>query len=231
MIRAVIFDMYETLITHYECPLYFGAEMSLDAGIPEAAFQAHWRATDAARTLGQMTFEQVLTAILTENGVYSEELLAHIVRRRTATKEACFRHLHPGILPMLAGLKERGLKVGLISNCFSEEVPVIRRSVLFPYFDAACMSYEQGLRKPDPAIYRRCLEMLDAAPEECLYVGDGGSDELEAAQALGMRAVQAVWYLKEGTMQPCGRKAEFTMMEAPQDVLDLIDREQHGKLG
>ena len=31
MIRAVIFDMFETLITHYESPLYFGAEMAEDA--------------------------------------------------------------------------------------------------------------------------------------------------------------------------------------------------------
>ncbi len=35
--------------------------------------------------------------------------------------------------------------------------------------------------------------------DECLYVGDGGNNELEAAEALGMKAVQAVWYLKEGT--------------------------------
>ena len=32
MIRAVIFDMFETLITHYKCPLYFGAQMAADAG-------------------------------------------------------------------------------------------------------------------------------------------------------------------------------------------------------
>ena len=39
MIQAVIFDMYETLITHYRSPLYFGAQMAADAGITEEAFQ------------------------------------------------------------------------------------------------------------------------------------------------------------------------------------------------
>ena len=37
-------------------------------------------------------------------------------------------------------------------------------------------------------------------------MGDGGSNELEAAQRLGMQVVQAVWYLKEGINQvfaPC----------------------------
>ncbi len=35
MTQAVIFDMFETLITHYQSPLYFGAQMAMDAGIPE----------------------------------------------------------------------------------------------------------------------------------------------------------------------------------------------------
>ena len=43
MIKAVIFDMYETLITHYGCPLYFGRQMAADAGISEEKFQALWR--------------------------------------------------------------------------------------------------------------------------------------------------------------------------------------------
>ena len=34
MIKAVIFDMYETLITHYETPLYFTTQMAADADIP-----------------------------------------------------------------------------------------------------------------------------------------------------------------------------------------------------
>lgn len=33
MIKAVIFDMYETLITLFQSPLYFGTQMAIDAGI------------------------------------------------------------------------------------------------------------------------------------------------------------------------------------------------------
>lgn len=39
MIKAVIFDMYETLITLFESPLYFGTQMAFDAGIAEEKFQ------------------------------------------------------------------------------------------------------------------------------------------------------------------------------------------------
>lgn len=38
MLKAVIFDMYETLITLYESPLYFGTQMALDTGIEEEKF-------------------------------------------------------------------------------------------------------------------------------------------------------------------------------------------------
>ena len=64
--------------------------------------------------------------------------------------------------------------------------------------------------------------MLYVEAMECIYVGDGGDFELEAAENLGMRAVQAVWYLKEGTSQPSGRNTNFEQMETPLDILNLI---------
>lgn len=223
MIRAVIFDMFETLISHYNSPLYFGAQMAQDAGITEASFQSRWRPTEYDRTVGKMTFEEVVEMILRENHCYSETVLKKIVEKRIATKEECFRHLHPEIIPMLSKLKEKGILVGLISNCFSEETDVIRRSVLFPYFDAVYLSYEQGVQKPDEEIFLRCMDELAVKAEECVYVGDGGSNELEAAAKLGMKAVQAVWYLKEGTMQPTGRKHDFCQVEKPLDVLEYLE--------
>lgn len=222
MIKAVIFDMYETLITLYNCPVYFGTQMAMDAGIPERDFQALWRPTEPDRSTGKLTLREAVRIALTGNGCRSEELLDRLVEKRTASKKESFNHLHPQILPMLAALKEKGVKIGLISNCFSEEVPAIRNSALYPYFDGAFLSYEQGIQKPDAEIYRRCMEHLGVKPEECLYIGDGGSHELEAAAALGMHTAQAVWYLREETLQPVGRKPEFRPIENPLDVLQYI---------
>lgn len=196
--------------------------MAADAGIPVERFQPLWRSTESERTVGTMTFEDVVTKILEENNCYSEEILKTIANKRTAVKEECFKHLHGEIIPMLKELKERGIKIGLISNCFSEEAVVIRKSILFPYFDGVCLSYEQGVQKPDKEIYRRCMEQLDVTPEECVYVGDGGSFELETARKLGMTAVQAVWYLREGTSQPTGRMEEFEQANTPMDVLGYL---------
>ena len=215
MIRAVIFDMFETLITHYKCPLYFGAQMAADAGISEKIFQELWRPTESDRSIGKIRTEEVVEMILKENGCYTDALLEKIVQKRISTKEECFKHLHPEIISMLTKLKEEGISIGLISNCFSEEAEVIRRSVLFPYFDKVCLSYEEGVQKPDEEIYRRCMAGLDVAPEECIYIGDGGSQELEAARDLGMNAMQAVWYMEN-------RKKDFNQLENPLDVLKWI---------
>jgi putative hydrolase of the HAD superfamily len=223
MTRAVIFDMFETLITHYHSPLYFGTQMAVDAGISANKFQVLWRQTEQERTIGKLTLEEALEMILRENQCYSEALLKKIVEKRITAKEECFRHLHTEIIPMLSALQIRGLLVGLISNCFSEEANVIRRSELFPCFDAMYLSYEHGIQKPDEEIFYRCMNGFSVKAEECIYVGDGGSNELETARKLGMKAVQAAWYLQEGTTQPSKRKPDFFQLEKPLEVLNLVD--------
>lgn len=223
MIRSVIFDMYETLITHFQHPLYFGAQIAEDAGIPVDRFLEPWRATDYDRTIGKIRLEEVLENIFRENNCCSEALIKTVTQKRIDTKKECFRHLHPQILPMLAGLRARGVSVGLISNCYFEEAEVIRESELFPYFDTVFLSCEQGIQKPDEEIFMRCIEKLSVKPGECLYVGDGGSYELETAKKLGMKAAQAVWYLREDTEQPSGRKPDFLQLENPFDILSCLD--------
>ena len=222
MIKAVIFDMYETLITLYNSPNYFGPHMAEDAGIPVEKFKEIWSPMEGARSIGKISLEEILTLILEKNNCYSEELLEKLVEKRVWAKAECFKHLNPEIIPMLETLKRNNVKIGLISNCFSEEAKLIRESNLYPFFDVAMLSYEQGVKKPDAEIYRRCMQELGVTSEECLYVGDGGSLELEVADKLGMKAVQAVWYLKEGTNQPVGRKEEFEQVERPLDIIKYI---------
>ncbi len=43
MVKAVLFDMFETLISHYNCPVYFGKEMAVDAGIPAEKLHRFFR--------------------------------------------------------------------------------------------------------------------------------------------------------------------------------------------
>lgn len=224
MIKAVLFDMFETLVTHFESPVYMAKQICADIGITEQKFREIWDKTDEDRTLGKKSLEEVIEAILRANNCYSCELFEMIIEKRKQSKVECFNHIHSEITPMLTAIKEMNIKVGLITNCYFEERDVIQNSVLFDYFDAVCMSCELGLSKPDVAIFQKCTQALEVAPDECLYVGDGGSFELESAQALGMHPIQAVWYLKDGVNQPAKRKAEFVQAESPMDVLLEITR-------
>lgn len=223
MIKAVIFDMFETLVTMYESETYTGRNICKDMGIDEKKFREIWDTTEEDRTKGRQTLEDVLERIMKENSIYSVELFNKIIDKRYKAETEYFEHLHPEIIPMFVKLKEMGIKTGLLTNCFFEERDVIIKSPLYEFFDVVCMSCELGLMKPEKEVFRICMDKLDVSPEECLYVGDGGSRELETAESLGMRPLQAVWYLKEGTHQPVGILDDFEHARTPMEVCSILE--------
>ena len=83
---------------------------------------------------------------------------------------------------MLEQLKAMGMRLAIVSNCSSEEVKVIRKSRIYGCFDQVILSYETGLQKPDIHIYKKAADLLGVASSECIFVGDGGSNELEGAR-------------------------------------------------
>ena len=222
MIKAVIFDMYETLITLFNSRVYKGKQIAADMNIPEETFREIWDPSDDDRTLGNISFEEIIEKILRENNIYDRELYDRIILNRYTCSSEVFNHKHPEIIPMLKALKDKGIKTGLITNCYLEEKDAIIKSDLYDLFDAICMSCDVKLKKPDIRIYELCAGKLNVKPEECLYVGDGGSNELSAAITAGMKPLQATWYLRDGVGQPCGRMDEFDMAAAPMDVLKAL---------
>ncbi len=223
-IQAVIFDMYETLVTQFSSPLYYGTQIAQDLGLAPESFLPGWRATEQDRATGKLPFESVIEMLMREHGIYSAEKYRQVVETRIAIQRDCFDHLHPEILPMLSSLNAQGIKIGLITNCFSEEAKLIRESMLFPYFDAPCLSYELGVRKPDPAIFHMCLKKLGIPAQNCLYVGDGGSQELETAKESGMRAVQATWYRREDFAKyQVNLRPDFIQISEPMKLMELLN--------
>ena len=68
-----------------------------------------------------------------------------------------------------------------------------------PYIDHPVFSSLAGLTKPDPRIFEMACDGLGVAPETCWYVGDGDSDELAGAEAIGMDAILvAMRYASDG---------------------------------
>lgn len=222
MIHAVIFDLFETLITEWSHEKYTKLKISEDLHLDYDLFNRCWEENKSGRYLGKASFEESILYVCKKCGVtLLPEKLAYIASRRMSTKAACFDCIDSDVMVLLKKLKARGFRLAMLSNCSSEEVTAIRRSTLCSYFDTIILSYEVGLSKPDPLIYGKVLSELHLSAEECLYTGDGGSNELEGARAAGMEAVQAKWYTNNHPV-PRASMDGFKVAERPLELMRFI---------
>ena len=95
--------------------------------------------------------------------------------------------LYDDALPTLAALRERGLRLGLLSNTARDLDAFVEHHGLT--VDAVLTSRAHGKTKPHETIFRRMLELLDVEAEDAAMVGDTIEDDIEGAHAVGMRAV------------------------------------------
>ena len=229
MIKAIIFDLYETLITMYNSELYTGRQISKDLELSEDDFYKFWHTFEYERTTGKITLEEILERIMKENGSCAEDKFNAVIKKRYAVQKGLYTRLHQNIIPMFETLRQNQILTGLISNCFSDERTIFRESILFPYIEVPVLSFDAGCCKPERKIFEMMMEMLNQNrsekinPAECLYVGDGGSCELEAAKDFGMNALQACWYFKDGMYQPSTRKPGFIHLEDPLEVMKYLE--------
>ncbi|WP_329406997.1 HAD-IA family hydrolase [Streptomyces sp. NBC_00704] len=79
---------------------------------------------------------------------------------------------YPDARAVLGGLRERGVRVGVVSNIGWDPRPVFRAHGLDAYVDAYTLSYEHGVQKPDARLFTIACEALGADPRRTLMVGD-----------------------------------------------------------
>lgn len=222
--QAVIFDLFETLITEWGHKKYTKSEMCADLGINRDAFDQAWENQEEARYLGEVSFLESLSYVCEQCGVKADTmLLSRMLDQRIKTKSECFNHVLPDVLQLLSALKSMGLRLAIVSNCSDEEVVGIEQSKIHPFFDSIILSYEVKLQKPNVHIYQEAARSLGVALEHCVFVGDGGSHELEGAQRAGMTAIQAKWYTNQ---HPWKRDSipGFLVAEEPLEVLPYIQQ-------
>lgn len=100
--------------------------------------------------------------------------------------------LYPDTHDVLDELRERGYKIGLITNAFQ---PMWMRDVelasydLIDRLDARITSGDTGFMKPHPAIFWRMLGMLDSEPDRAMYVGDSPAHDVRGANETGLISV------------------------------------------
>ncbi len=105
----------------------------------------------------------------------------------------------------------REARVGMITNGPSriQRDKVLRLEIgeLFPFI---LVSEEEGIAKPDPAIFRRALELGRARPEDAVYIGDNPDADVGGARAAGIRSV---WVNRAGRPWPGGPRPDYEVAD------------------
>ncbi|NET23865.1 MAG: HAD-IA family hydrolase [Okeania sp. SIO1H5] len=92
-------------------------------------------------------------------------------------------------IAVLETLKNREIKLGIISNWDSRLLSLLDSLALSRYFDTIQVSALAGVAKPDPRIFEKALNAVRASAERSLHVGDSVENDLLAPRKMGMQSV------------------------------------------
>ncbi|MEV0454366.1 HAD family hydrolase [Catellatospora methionotrophica] len=190
MPRAILFDFYGTLTSactrgpaHELAPRLLGCEPAAYFAVLNTSFYPRCRGAygDALDTMRWVAAE--LGVRVTPARLRAAQA-ARLMAVRADTR------LRPEAVPTLWRLRRAGVRLAVVSDCAWELPEIMRGLPVNRLLHAKVFSVQTGCSKPDPRIYLAACDQLDVTPEECVFIGDGGSRELTGAQALGIRAIR-----------------------------------------
>jgi HAD superfamily hydrolase (TIGR01509 family) len=197
MVKAVLFDLFETLVTESRTRPPGVSSLAPSLGCERDAFRREWKARRPDVTTGRLSFRQAIGDITSALGCPADEsTLQQLCEQRLRTKAELFEQIEDHILVMIDSLRSRGLRLGVVSNCIAEDVAAWPHSSIAALFDCAVFSFEVGLAKPDPEIYREATRRLNVDVAHTWFIGDGESDELSGAEHAGLHSLRATWFLR-----------------------------------
>jgi putative hydrolase of the HAD superfamily len=192
MVKAVLFDFYDTLVYVEDAPYEKTRhEMASLLDVTTRELASRMRSYRDERMLGVIgTAEDQMRRLLTDMGRPVDECM--VQELATLERKGLIGSAHPydSTFPTLRTLRQKDYKLGLVSNASRTGEEVMDSLGFRPYFDCFVVSYVVGLLKPDPAIFLRACTDLNVEPTDCVFVADGGFSELDAAHSLGMATVK-----------------------------------------
>lgn len=196
MIKAIVFDLYETLVTQTGTNVPRAGALGESLGLDATAYRREWKRLRPFVLRGALTFQDALVEAAARLQVALPlERAQQASSDRAHANAEVFQKIDTGIVTLTRDLQSRGVRLGTISNCMAEDAAPWPTCELAPQFACAVFSYAAGCVKPEPRIYLTALERLGVSAADALYVGDGGDDELAGAERVGLRVAQAGWYV------------------------------------
>jgi putative hydrolase of the HAD superfamily len=231
MIKAVFFDLYQTLV-HYrptQAELEAEALNSLGFKTPAAALELPILTANeilykemAGRPLSKRSREEIAAlyteyqrTVLKEAGIKAEE---KVVLKLLAMMQQAHMDLvvYDDALPVLTDIKQRGLVTGLISNIEKNMNETIEKLGIASKLDIIVTSLDAGAAKPQPEIFRYALKKVRVQPSESIYVGDQYQVDMAGAKAAGMQGIllDRVGYYRQ--------KLDCPKIKSLKEIIDYI---------
>jgi putative hydrolase of the HAD superfamily len=200
-LEACLVDAYDTIVT---CDFsILRNELSVLAGISPDVWQVEYARIGALVSDGRLSKTEAFERLLRAAGQEARPgLVAELVRQDTELLLAHAR-LFDDVIPFLHGLRERGIKVAIVSNCAENTRPLLVKHGIDALADTLVLSCEVGSAKPAAKIFQCALDRLEVAAEAAVFVDDQ-PDYCAGSVAAGIRAVQILRSELDGQIPAAG---------------------------
>jgi len=191
-VRAAVFDFFGTLTPSRPKNLR-DAEKYETADMLDVPRTDWIRAVDAAysdRVLGvDPDLGAFFARVAADVGCQPSEgqISRAVAQRLSSYVDVCA--VRDDVVAGLSRLREAGLAIGLVTDCGIELPSIWDQLPIAPLVDTTVFSCHEHTRKPDPVLFKAAARQLGIAEAECLFIGDGGGDEIAGATRVGMTAI------------------------------------------
>ncbi|PAE13905.1 L-2-haloalkanoic acid dehalogenase [Niallia circulans] len=190
MIKAIIFDLDGTLLNRdASIEMFVDCQydrLNIELGhIPKDTYIKRFIELDQRGYVWKDKVYQQLAAEFEVKEITWEELLQDYLSQ---FKNHCMPF--PNLKKMLEGLKSQNLLLGMITNGFGQfQMDNLKSLQIEKYFDVILVSEWEGIKKPDPRIFNKALNILNVQANEAIIVGDHPENDVLAAKKVGMKGI------------------------------------------
>jgi FMN phosphatase YigB (HAD superfamily) len=154
MVKAVLFDLFETLVTESWTQPTRASSVGDALGLEGEAFRVEWKARRPRVVLGRLSFGDALTEISrTLIGSVDTAAVERVCEQRIREKAIAFAATDEEVSALISQLRGQRLSLAVVSNCFAEDVSAWPTWPLAREFQCSVFSFEARVAKPDPEIY------------------------------------------------------------------------------
>lgn len=204
-IRAVTFDAADTLIRVRWVPGQFAVDCAIELGIAldegparekyERLLAGRWTEYRQINRTRDHALCRQFWVDLTRDWLFQLERAHELPRvmdiadRKLYGGEGEIFSLFDDVRPALELLRDRGVKLAVISNWDYSLHRIIHSLGAREWFDEVVASLEEGIEKPEPEIFGIALERLGVSADDAVHVGDHPVDDIQGARGAGMRSI------------------------------------------